>query len=61
MSGKKYKIYQGTQFLGHHCATSAAQAVEKMLKTMYASVYNVDSNGCFDVYYGSDYFQVYCE
>ena len=61
MSGKKYKIYQADQFLGHHCATSAAQAVEKMLKTMYASVYNVDPDGCFDVYYGLNHLQIYCE
>ena len=61
MSGKKYKIYQGTQFLGHHGGSSAAQAVEKMLKTMYASVYNVDPDGCFDVYRGSDHLQIYCE
>ena len=59
MSGKKYKIYQKGQFLGHHCATSAAQAIEKMSHTLYATVYNVDFNDYFDVYYGSDYGQIY--
>ena len=33
MSGKKYKIYQNGQFLGHWCATSPKQAIEKMSKT----------------------------
>ena len=59
MSGKKYKIYQNSQFLGHHCATSPAQAIEKMSHTLYATVYNVNFNDYFDVYYGNDYSQIY--
>ena len=59
MSGKKYKIYQNGQFLGHWCATSPAGAIEKMSKTLYASVYNVNFNDYFDIYYGTDYCQVY--
>lgn len=59
MSGKKYKIYQYGQFLGHWCATSPARAIEKMSHTLYATVYNVDFNDYFDVYYGSDYSQIY--
>ncbi len=59
MSGKKYKIYQNEQFLGHHCATSPAQAIEKMSKTLYPVAYNVNFNDYFDVYYGSDYSQIY--
>ena len=59
MSGKKYKIYQYGQFLGHHCATSPAQAIEKMSKTLYPVAYNVNFNDYFDVYYGNDCSQVY--
>ena len=58
MSGKKYKIYQYGQFLGHWCSTSAAGAIEKMSKTLYPVAYNVNFNDYFDVYYGNDYSQV---
>lgn len=59
MSGKKYKIYQNGQFLGHWCATSPKQAIEKMSKTLYAVVYKVNFDNIFDIYYGSDYYQIY--
>lgn len=59
MSGKKYKIYQDSKFLGHWCATSPAQAIEKMSKTLYPVAYNVDFNDYFDVYYGNSYSQIY--
>ena len=59
MSGKKYKIYQKGQFLGHWCSTSPAQAIEKMSKSLYAIVYNVDFNDYFDIYYGNNYSQIY--
>ncbi len=59
MSGKKYKIYQNSQFLGHWCATSPAQAIEKMSRTLYATVYNINFNDYFDVYYGNDYSRIY--
>lgn len=59
MSGKKYKIYQHGQFLGHYCATSVAQAIEKMSKTLYPVAYKVNFNDNFDVYYGSNYSQIY--
>lgn len=58
MSGKKYKIYQKGQFLGHHCATSAAQAIEKMSHTLYPVAYKVDFNDYFDIYYGNNYSQI---
>ena len=59
MSGKKYKIYQNGQFLGHWCATSPAGAIEKMSKSSYATVYNINFNDYFDIYYGSNYSQIY--
>lgn len=59
MSGKKYKIYQYGQFLGHWCSTSAAGAIEKMSRSLYPVVYNVNFNDYFDVYYGNDYSQIY--
>jgi hypothetical protein len=59
MRGKKYKIYQNSQFLGHHGGLSPAQAIEKMSKTLYPVAYNVNFNDYFDVYYGSDYSQIY--
>ena len=59
MSGKKYKIYQNGQFLGHWCATSPAGAIEKMSKSLYPVAYNVDFNDYFDIYYGSDYSKIY--
>ena len=58
MSGKKYKIYQYGQFLGHWCSTSAAGAIEKMSRSLYPVAYNVNFNDYFDVYYGNDYSQV---
>ena len=61
MSGKKYKIYQYGQFLGHWCSTSAAGAIEKMSKSLYPVAYNVNFNDYFDVYYGNDYSQVCVE
>ena len=42
MSGKKYKIYQYGQFLGHWCSTSAAGAIEKMSRSLYPVAYNVN-------------------
>ena len=59
MSGKKYKIYQYGQFLGHWCATSPASAIEKMSRSLYPVAYNVNFNDYFDVYYGSDYSKIY--
>ena len=59
MSGKKYKIYQNGQFLGHHWATSAAQAIEKMSHTLYATTYDVNFNDYFDVYHGFNHAQIY--
>ena len=59
MSGKKYKIYQYGQFLGYWCSTSAAGAIEKMSRSLYPVVYNVNFNDYFDVYYGNDYSQIY--
>lgn len=59
MSGKKYKIYQHGQFLGHWCAREDHQAIKKMLNSSYAKVYNVDPNDYFDVYKGSEYFHVH--
>lgn len=59
MSGKKYKIYQYGQFLGHWCSTSAAGAIEKMSRSLYPVAYNVNFNDYFDVYYGNDYSQIY--
>ena len=59
MSGKKYKIYQYGQFLGHWCSTSAAGAIEKMSRSLYPVAYKVDFNDYFDVYYGNDYSQIY--
>lgn len=58
MSGKKYKIYQKNQFLGHWCATSPAQAIEKMSKTLYAEVYKPDFNNSFDVTRGNKIWHV---
>lgn len=59
MSGKKYKIYQYGQFLGHHCATSPVQAIEKMSKTLYAEVYKPNFNDYFDVTRGNHTAQIY--
>lgn len=59
MSRQKYKIYQNGTFLGHHSAPSAAQAIEKMSKTLYATVYNVNFNDYFDVRHGFDRAQIY--
>ena len=58
MSGKKYKIEQNGQFLGHWCATSAEEAVEKMLASLYAKIYNIDTDNRFDVYKGSFHTQI---
>jgi len=59
MSGKKYKIYQNGQFLGHHEGSSPARAIEKMSKSLYPVAYKVDFNDYFDIYYGSKHSQVY--
>lgn len=59
MSGKKYKIYQNGQFLGHHWGTSPVEAIEKMSKTMYAEVYNINFNDVFDVRRGLNCCQIY--
>ena len=59
MSGKKYRIYQYGQFLGHWCATSAADAIEKMSKSLYPVVYNVNFNDYFDICYGNSYSKIY--
>lgn len=53
MTGGKYKIEQNGQFLGHWCATSPEQAIEKMSKTLYAGVYKPDFNSSFDVTRGN--------
>lgn len=59
MSKQKYCIYQNGQFLGYHGGSSAANAIEKMSKTLYATVYNVNFNDYFDIYYGSNYSKIY--
>ena len=59
MTGGKYKVEQNGVFLGHHCATSPVQAIEKMSETLYAEVYKPNFNDYFDVYYGNDYSQIY--
>jgi hypothetical protein len=59
MKRKKYKIYQNGTFLGHHSAPSPAEAIEKMSRTMYATIYNVNFNDEFDVYRGSNHCQIY--
>ena len=59
MSRQKYKIYQNGTFLGHHSAPSAAQAIEKMSKTLYATIYNVNFNDYFDVRHGFDHARIY--
>ena len=58
MGRKKYCIYQNHQFLGHHDGSSATKAVEKMLTSLYAKVYNVDPDDWFDVYKGSSRTQI---
>lgn len=59
MSGKKYKIYQNGQFLGHWCAPEDYKAIRKMLNSSYAKVYNVSPDDYFDIYKGSEYFHVH--
>lgn len=58
MSGKKYKVEQNGQFLGHWSAHSAAEAVEKAVKN-YGSYYNVNTNDWFDVYRDADSARIY--
>jgi len=58
MSGSKWKVEQNGQFLGHWCAKSAGEAVEKMLASLYAKVYNIDADDWFDVYKGSSRTQI---
>lgn len=59
MTGGKYKVEQNGVFLGHHCATSPVQAIEKMSKTLYAEVYKPNFNDYFDVTRGSHTAQIY--
>lgn len=55
MSGKKYKIYQNGQFLGHHGGATTQQAFEKMSKSLYPVIYNINLNAPFDIYYGNNH------
>lgn len=50
MSGNKYKVTHNGQFLGHHCANSPAEAVQKMFKTNYPEFYNVTKEDTFEVF-----------
>lgn len=50
--GKKYKIYQNGQFLGHHGGSTAVRAIEKMSKSFYPKVYKINFNDYFDIQYG---------
>ena len=58
MSGKKYKIEQDGQFLGHWCSVSPEGAIQKMLNSTYATIYNVNPHGSFDIQYGSKEFHI---
>ncbi len=49
--GKKYKISQNGQFLGHFQAHTAAEAVEKAFKK-YGQYYPINPNEYFDIQYG---------
>ena len=57
MSGK-YRVEQNGQFLGHHGAHNAAEAVEKAVNK-YGQFYNINTNDWFDVYRGADYARIY--
>ena len=48
MSGKKYKVEQDGQFLGHHCAHSPREAISKSIST-YGKYYDINKYGWFNV------------
>lgn len=54
---KKYKVEQNGQFLGHWCAHSPQEAIEKAI-TNYGIYYDIDPEGAFDVVYGSKKFHI---
>lgn len=59
--GKKYKVEQEEQFLGHHRAHTPRQAVEKALSTYGPFYTNIDANGAFKVSRGQTSVEVYAE
>lgn len=58
LSGKKYRVEQNGQFLGHWCAHSAAEAVEKAVNG-YGKYYEINANDWFDVYRNGDVARIY--
>ena len=58
--GKKYKVEQDGQFLGHHRANTPQQAVEKALST-YGPFYSININNSFKVSRGQQNFNVLME
>ena len=56
--GKKYKVSQNGQFLGHFQAHTAADAVVKAVEK-YGQYYPVDTNDYFDVQYGFEKGRIY--
>lgn len=49
--GKKYKVQQGNQFLGHYSAHSAEEAIAKAIEKQ-SEFYSIDPNAPFDIKYG---------
>ncbi len=45
----KYKIEQNGQFLGHHMGRTPREAINKMLESSYATCYNINKYGWFDL------------
>ncbi len=52
MSGKKYRVEQDGQFLGHHSGHTPQDAVSKMMSKMYGQIYEPDSTKDFICYRG---------
>lgn len=52
MSGKKYRVEQNGQFLGHHSGHTPADAVHKVFNRSYGEIYNPDKTKDFTCYRG---------
>lgn len=53
MSGKKYRVEQNGQFLGHHSGHTPEDAVYKAVSHSYGEIYKPDMTKDFTCYRGN--------